>query len=161
MDLKKIIKPQLNWTWILLITYVIMSFIYPILGLFGFLCMIVPIFLNIIKQGKMHCSHICPRASFFNKFLTLAKWKRLKTPNFFRNNNFKYLLLIVMFGRFTMLVAKYYNNPIKLAINISGLMFMSITVGVVMGLVYNARSWCQICPMMTLMDVMDKNRNKK
>ena len=100
--------------------------------------MIVPLLLNVMKQGKMHCSHICPRASFFIRFLTLAKWKRLKTPDFFRNKSFKYLLLMIMFGRFVVLVIKYYDSPMKLAINISGLMIMSITLGIVMGLVYNA-----------------------
>ena len=58
MNLKQQIKPQLSWTWVLLVIYVIGSFIYPILGLLGFLCMIVPLLLNVMKQGKMHCSHI-------------------------------------------------------------------------------------------------------
>ena len=45
---------------------------------------------------------------------------------------------MIMFGRFVVLVIKYYDSPMKLAINISGLMIMSITLGIVMGLVYNA-----------------------
>ncbi len=139
-------KSHLHWSWIIIVSFFALSVVNIWFGLFGFLCMGMPIYHALRGKGKVHCAKYCPRGSFLGKFLSsISLYKTL--PKFMRSKGFKNFLLIFMLAMFS--VSLYHSQlvPIKVAKAIFRLMFASFIVGNIMGIIFRPRSWCQVCPM--------------
>lgn len=149
-------KSQQQWTWVLLAVYVLLTLLLPAAGMLGLICMLVPIALAAFGQGKMHCSHLCPRGSAFSRWLRMAPWPRLTPPQWMKSTLFKVTLMVLMFGRFIWLLAASWGDWLRMASGIGGFMMMSMVVGAIMGLIFPARTWCQVCPMGMMSTLVDK-----
>jgi hypothetical protein len=165
MQNKKVSKKRgvsiVKWSWVILVLFFVLSYIdisygiVGIIGLFGFVCATVPIILASIGKGRMHCSHICPRGSFFTKFMPFISMKR-PLPYFMKRAWFKLLLMAFMMGRFIWSIIVNWSNPTILAASIFQFMFMSFIAGTAMGIFFTPRSWCQVCPMGQVSHYIDK-----
>ncbi|MFT5871240.1 MAG: hypothetical protein ACI8WT_000158 [Clostridium sp.] len=62
-------KSHQNWSWIIMVSFILLSISDIRFGLFGILCMTMPMHHAIKGRGKIHCSHYCPRGSILQKFL--------------------------------------------------------------------------------------------
>lgn len=145
---KVIKKPKsiMKWSWIFIVTFFVLSFIDERFGLLGFICMMVPIGLSLSGKGKRHCSHYCPRGSFFGKFLGVISLNK-KLPKFMSQKGFKSTFLILMFVRFGYMIYELGFNYEKIGYAMFRFMFQSFILGVLIGIVFVPRSWCRICPM--------------
>lgn len=111
--------------------------------------MTVPMYHALRGRGKIHCSHYCPRGSILGKFLNNISLKN-NLPKYLRTEEVKKILLglmIIMFS-ISMYHAFHAPNVIKaVGFSVFRLMMSSLALGVVMGIVFKPRSWCQVCPM--------------
>lgn len=139
-------KSHLSWSWILIVGFFGLSIINIWFGLFGFVCMGMPVYHALRGRGKIHCSKYCPRGSFLGKFLAKVSLNNT-LPSFMRTKAFKNILLIFMLSMFSFSLIHSHFVPIKIAMALFRLMLASFIVGIVMGIFFKPRSWCQVCPM--------------
>ncbi|MEL7597032.1 MAG: 4Fe-4S binding protein [Clostridiaceae bacterium] len=139
-------KSYQKWSWIFMILFIGLSIIDIRFGLLGFICMGVPIYHALRGRGKIHCSHYCPRGSLLGNFLknvslqnNLPKWIKIKTA--------KKVLLTWMMVMFTISLINAGPNINRIALAIFRLMTSSLALGVIMGIIFKPRTWCQVCPM--------------
>jgi len=132
-----------------MVLFIVLSVIDIRFGLLGFICMTVPMYHALRGRGKIHCSHYCPRGSILGKFLNNISLKN-NLPKYLRTEEVKKILLglmIIMFS-ISMYHAFHAPNVIKaVGFSVFRLMMSSLALGVVMGIVFKPRSWCQVCPM--------------
>lgn len=139
-------KSLIKWSWILIVIFFALSFYDVRFALAGFICMLAPISFAVAGKGKIHCSHYCPRGSFFGKFLPFTSMNRTM-PSFMATKWFKHGLLIFMivaFGRCLYRFGWGYENIANAVFNI---MLRSFLLGAIIGTVFMPRSWCRVCPM--------------
>ena len=147
LDMKKR-TPQsfMKWSWIFLLAFFALSFIDIRFAVAGFLCMAAPIGFALAGKGKIHCSHYCPRGSFFGKFLPYLSLKKT-LPAFMGTRWFKHgllILMIVFFGRCLYRMGWGLENIGQAVLN---MMLRSLLMGAIIGVVFMPRSWCKVCPM--------------
>jgi len=143
---KKKAKSFMEWSWILILLFFGLSFIDIRFAYLGFLCMIAPIALAISGKGKIHCSHYCPRGSFFGKFLSFVSMKN-SLPSFMTTKWFKYTLFVAMFTSFGFCFYQMGIGVENVASAVLNMMIRSSLIGMIIGIVFMPRSWCKICPM--------------
>ncbi|EYE87779.1 4Fe-4S ferredoxin [Fervidicella metallireducens AeB] len=160
-------KSHQGWSWIILVTFIIVSFYNHIFGLFGIVCMTAPIYHALRGRGKIHCSKYCPRGSLLGKFLKYISLNR-PLPNALRSKTAKNILLTLMATMLTFAMIHSGGNINKIAFSLFRFMTLSLIVGIIIGIIYKPRSWCQVCPMGHACDLIDKqikgktpNTNKK
>lgn len=144
--LKKKKKSHQSWSWILMVSFFILSIVNIYFALLGFLCMTMPIYHAIKGRGKIHCSHYCPRGSFLGKFLSNLSFKR-DLPNFMKTKLFKNILLSMMIIMLLVSIIMANGNIKLIGFSIFRFMLASSIVGIIMGIIFKPRSWCQVCPM--------------
>lgn len=145
---KKLLKKKSHkeWAWTLIVSFFVLAIVNVYFGLLGLLCMTTPMFHALMGKGKIHCSHYCPRGSIFGKFLPEISMDR-KLPDFMRTKWFKNLLLGLMLTMLTIAMIHAHGEPRKIAFALFRFMSASFIVGIIMGIFFKPRSWCQVCPM--------------
>lgn len=143
-------KSHMSWSWIIIITFFILGILDIRFGILGVFCMGVPLFHALRGRGKLHCQKYCPRGSFLGKFL--AKISLGHTlPSWLRTKKAKNILLIIMVSVFsltmTFAIITHGFHFMVIAKVFYRFMLMSFIVGVVLGIFFKPRSWCQVCPM--------------
>ena len=85
-------------------------------------------------------------------------------PKFMRTKNFKNALLMLMITMLTLSIIHSGGQIDKIAFALFRFMLASFVVGVLMGVFFKPRSWCQVCPMghaTGLITDIKKSPNKK
>lgn len=139
-------KSHQGWSWIIIISFFILSIYNVYFGLFGIACMTMPIYHALRGRGKVHCSHYCPRGSFLGKFLEKISLQN-NLPNSMKSKKAKNILLSFMIFMLTASIIHSGGQIDKIAFALFRFMFASFIVGVLMGVFFKPRSWCQVCPM--------------
>ncbi|MFZ5968546.1 MAG: 4Fe-4S binding protein [Bacillota bacterium] len=142
-------KSHQSWSWILMVGFIVLSIIDIRFGLLGFVCMGAPVYHALKGRGKIHCSKYCPRGSILGKFLQYISLNN-NLPSALKGKkakNFLLALMMIMFS-ISMFHAVHQPNIIKaVAFGVFRLMTASLALGVIMGIIFKPRSWCQVCPM--------------
>jgi hypothetical protein len=136
----------MSWSWVFLVLFFLLSFIDVRFALAGFICMAFPIAFAVAGKGKRHCSHYCPRGSFFGKFLPFISLKK-PLPEFMNTKWFKTLLLVLMFTNFGVLLYQMGWGYENIGRAIFKMMLRSFLIGLMFGIISLPRSWCKVCPM--------------
>jgi hypothetical protein len=153
-------KSHQEWSWVLIVSFFLLSIVNVYFGLLGLICMSTPMIHALRGHGKIHCSHYCPRGSFLGKFLDKISLNK-SVPMFMRTQWFKNLMLAAMGGMFIFMLVHSGGNVKKIAFGITRLMFSSFVVGVVMGVFTKPRGWCQVCPMGHASQIIKKAVDKE
>ncbi|MGI6358347.1 MAG: 4Fe-4S binding protein [Bacillota bacterium] len=159
------VKNHQTWTWVLLLLFIGLSVVDLRFGLLGFLCMGAPLYQALRGRGKVHCSKYCPRGSLLGRFLKYVSL-RWPMPPFLRTRKAKHVLLgwmLVMFSVSLFRAVQQPNVVMAVAGAIFRVMMSSLALGVLMGVLFSPRSWCQVCPMghsTALITEFKKRRNR-
>ncbi|MFZ7121055.1 MAG: 4Fe-4S binding protein [Eubacteriaceae bacterium] len=149
-----------NWSYVIIVLFFLLSFIDNRFGILGFICMLLPMIISINGHGKAHCSRLCPRGSFFGKIISKFSLNR-SLPKFLRSNLTKNILLVFMFSSMTLMMIKAGWSFERISASLFRMMFVSFIVGMIMGIIFKPRSWCQVCPMGHAAGLIDKAIPKK
>ncbi|WXR61115.1 4Fe-4S binding protein [Peptostreptococcaceae bacterium AGR-M142] len=153
-------KSYLKWSWIFFISFMILSIINIKFALLGFLCMGIPIYFALNGQGKIHCSHYCPRGSFLSKFLNKISFNNTM-PKILKTKLVKNILLTFMGLSFLIGLISTKGELIAISYLLFRMMFVSSIIGVLLGFIYKPRSWCQVCPMGHATSLIKTYQDKK
>ncbi len=139
-------KSHQKWSWIIILTFFVFSIYNFYFGIFGIVCMTMPIYHAFRGRGKIHCSKYCPRGSFLGKFLENISLNK-NLPSSFRTKGVKNILLLLMIAMLSFSIYHSDGNIYKIGFSLFRFMLSSFIVGIIMGIFFKPRSWCQICPM--------------
>jgi len=142
------LKSIQNWSWLFLVTYFTLAKFNIYFGILGLVCMLMPLYFVIKYRSKVHCSHVCPRGSFLGKFLKKFTLHN-NLPGWMRTSFFKDLLLTMMIFSFSISLYKARGSYIDISAVIVTMMFRSLILGIIFGIFFKPRAWCQVCPMST------------
>jgi len=134
-----------DWSFVFLILFFVLSFIDRRFGILGLVCLAVPLVLALLGYGRLHCSHICPRGSFFSKVVGKISLGH-KLPPFFRSTGFKYGMLVFMALCLTGNVFRYFPDWVAMANGMFQVMTVTFAIGTILGIFFKPRSWCTFCP---------------
>jgi hypothetical protein len=159
-------KSHLSWSWILMITFIVLSIVDIRFGLLGFVCIGTPLYHALRGRGKIHCSKYCPRGSLLGKFLQEISLEN-NLPKAFKTRKVKNSLLVIMLVMFGISIyhGLHAPNVIKaISFGVFRLMMSSLALGIIMGVIFRPRSWCQVCPMghgtALIKEIQDKKKIK-
>ena len=133
-------------SWIIIVTFFLLGIVDTRFGIFGMVCMIAPMYHALKGEGKAHCSKYCPRGSFLGKFLDKISLGN-NLPAKYRSTAVKNGMLVLMVSLLTIALSHTDLVFAKVAFVLLRFMFMSFMVGILMGVVFKPRTWCQVCPM--------------
>jgi hypothetical protein len=139
-------KSHMAWSWIIMIVFLALSVLDLRFGLGAVLCMTVPMIHALRGHGKIHCSHYCPRGSLFGKLLQRISLRN-SLPAFMRTTVFKNALLSLMVIMLTISLSHNHDSINAIGMALFRFMAASLAVGLTLGIFYQPRSWCQVCPM--------------
>ena len=137
---------HMAWSWIIMIIFLALSVLDLRFGLGAVFCMTIPMIHAVRGHGKIHCSHYCPRGSLFGKFLQNVSLRN-SLPAFMRTTAFKNGLLSLMVIMLTISLSHNHDSIQAIGMALFRFMAASLAVGLLLGVFYQPRSWCQVCPM--------------
>ena len=141
-------KSHMQWSWLIMVTFLILGVLDFRFGILGFACMGAPIYHALRGRGKIHCRSYCPRGSILAKWLPYVSLNK-NMPKFMTSKAFKYGLLALMVAVFSYSLSHANWEFNKIAFRVFRFMVMSLAVGIVTGMLFKPRSWCVVCPMGT------------
>ncbi|SET44834.1 4Fe-4S binding domain-containing protein [Natronincola peptidivorans] len=145
--------------WTLFIAFLVIGVVYPIIGLIALICMLAPVVVGIIKGKRIWCSNYCPRGSFLGKLMQNIS-QRGKPPKFLNSTLFKTIFVLFLLSNFAIGIIKAEGNLTQIGFVFVRLIIITSIVGILLGVFYQPRTWCTICPMGTLSNVAIKGRKK-
>lgn len=131
---------------------------YPWLGFAVPVAMLMGIAGGFVR-GRYVCGNLCPRGSFFDRLIAPLAARR-EIPARLRSMPLRWGVLALLMGFMTWRLAA---DPADL--DHWGLVFWSMcaittVVGVVLALIFHPRSWCAVCPVGTLSNVLGGGRRQ-
>lgn len=139
-------KSHMEWSWILMIAFFIMSIVDTRFGIGALLCMISPIYHSLKGRGRINCSHYCPRGSFLGKWLEGVSLKNTP-PRMITKRWFKNLIIFIITAMLIIGIAISDKSLSSIGFVFIKLIFASTAISIILGVMYKPRSWCAICPM--------------
>ncbi len=137
-----------KYTAIALPAVIIGGWLYPPIGFSLLICMFGAVGIALYK-GRSWCDWMCPRGSFYDLFLDKLSRKG-SIPALFKTNTFRALILAVLMS--TLGIQLYMTWGDFRGMGLAFVIVLTVTtiLGIVLGLIWKPRAWCQICPMGTL-----------
>lgn len=129
----------------LLPVYLIVGYVYPVIGLAALVCMLAPI-VWAVARGRYWCGNWCPRGSFYDTVMSRLSPQR-EIPVLFRRAWFRVLMVAFIMGAFTLQMISAWGNLDAMGMVFIRIIFITTVVGIALALTFHQRSWCSFCPM--------------
>lgn len=157
-EMFKKFKSIRNYTWIYFLAMMFLANYNRYFGLLGFISMFTPIILSVMGYGRLFCSHICDRGSFLGKvkYMNLGRYS---LPMKYQRRPYKILYLSIMLSHFSINLLRA-ESLYQVGDAIFKLFLSSTILGVLLGIIFKPRTWCQICPMGFMQSEIDKKVTK-
>lgn len=132
----------------LFVALIVAGWMIPWFGYFVPVCMIgglVPAFF----VGRKWCDWACARGSFYESAVAMIAGDRA-VPKFLRSTGFRVGIMSVLFATFGYRITQLWGDWAALGGFFVTFLTATTVVGIVLGVVYQPRSWCAFCPIGTL-----------
>jgi polyferredoxin len=116
--------------------------------------MLAPVVVSFFK-GRMWCGYFCPRGSFNDIVLSKFSLKQ-KTPLLFKFVWFRIVFLVVLMSAFGIQLVFVWGNGIAVGRVFVRMIIITTLLAIILGISYNQRTWCLICPMGTMANFVAK-----
>lgn len=130
-------------------------FYYP-LGYFMIFCMLMAMVIGIVK-GRWWCDWMCPRGSFWDRYLDIFSLRN-KVPSFFRSNLFRLFWLGLLMSMLVVNLVPIWGDIYLMGLPFVMILTVTTVIGLVLGVIYNQRIWCMFCPMGTMANWLGRGR---
>jgi polyferredoxin len=99
--------------------------------------------------GRKWCDWACARGSFFESLIATFAGDR-PVPKLFRSMGFRVAIMSVLFATFGYRITQLWGDWAALGGFFVTFLTATTVVGIVLGIIYQPRSWCAFCPIGTL-----------
>ncbi|WP_018085788.1 4Fe-4S binding protein [Desulfurispora thermophila] len=148
---------QRKWqkvTWLGLPLVLIGGWFYPLLGFALLGCMVGAVGIALF-DGRSWCNWMCPRGSFFDLFMEKISAKR-QIPRFFRRWPVRAFMVLLIFFMMGLQWYLSWGNLPGMGLALVRILTVTTIVGIILAVVYSPRTWCLICPMGTIANLLTK-----
>jgi polyferredoxin len=128
------------------------GYFWPYLGYVALAMMLVMLILTLFR-GRFYCGWICAMGAFHERVLSLISRKRKMLP-VFKAKWFRWLLFAMMMGLLAMRLVAVQGDPAEIGAAFVMMWTLSTGLAILIGLIWQPRSWCAICPMATFQGVV-------
>jgi ferredoxin-type protein NapH len=129
---------------------------YPLIGYFIPACMLLGIGLAAFR-GRSWCNWLCPRGSFEDALVARISRRRW-IPEVFRGMSLRLGVMTLLMGLLTFQIIRLWPDPYAIGGAFILLLTLTTTVSVVLGIIFQQRTWCYICPIGTMSNWAGRNR---
>lgn len=131
--------------------------IFPPLGYVILGCMAAGIGYGVTK-GRYWCDWMCPRGSFWDSYMTRLSFNG-KVPGLFRHAGWRLLWIAIMMSVMGLMISLNWGNWSRMGMA-PFLVLLTVTtvVGLIVGIIYNVRSWCMFCPIGSMAHFFGKGK---
>lgn len=141
---------------LLFVVIVILGWFYPLLGYFIPFCMLLGISIA-LRKGRKWCDWYCPRGSFYDGLISAISPKK-QMPAIFRKMYFRVTMLAVLMTLMMVNLIVRWPDPLKMGMVFVVMLTVTTTLGIILALVFHQRSWCMVCPIGTLTNIVGMNK---
>ncbi len=138
------------------VAILILGWFYPLLGYFIPLCMLFGIALS-FSRGRKWCDWYCPRGSFYDAYVSVVSPQK-EIPPFLRSIYFRITVLAFLMLVMTFQLSRRWPDPYKIGAFFVTLITITTVTGIILALIFHQRTWCLICPLGTLSNLIGRNR---
>ena len=132
------------------------GWLYPLIGYFIPACMVLGIGLAAFR-GRSWCDWLCPRGSFEDALVARISRQR-RIPEVLRRTPVRVGVLTLLMGLLSFQIIRLWPDPWAIGGAFILLLTITTAVGVVLGVIYQQRTWCYLCPIGTMSNWVGKNR---
>jgi ferredoxin-type protein NapH len=125
-----------------------LGWIYPLLGYFIPLCMLLGMGIAFFK-GRKWCDWACPRGSFYDVLIKPISAKR-EIPHFFKSEVFRIAALVLLMAVMGINLVLRWPDPYRIGRLFVTLLTTTTAIGVGLALFVHQRTWCSFCPIGSL-----------
>lgn len=143
-----------EWAWLMLVIYCIAGVFYPVIGTAALICMLAPSIVAVFK-GRLWCGNFCPRGSFNDMILSKFSLRK-RVPGLFKKAWFRLTFLILLMGAFTVQIVLAWGSLVAVSMVFVRMIVITTLITIALGIAYNHRTWCLICPMGTMAGYVSK-----
>lgn len=138
------------------VIFLAIGWLYPLIGYFIPVCMLMGLGIA-LWRGRYWCDWLCPRGSFNDAWLSRVSPQR-RLPDWLRATPTRVVVLAFLLTVLTVQLVRLW--PDWWAIGGFFVLLLTITtaIDIVLGLAYQQRGWCQICPIGTMSNWLGRNR---
>jgi len=131
---------------------------FPLIGYFIPLCMIAGVGMASVK-GRKWCNWYCPRGSFADSYMKAISPEK-KIPDWLRSLPVRIGVLAFLMGMLAVQITRLWPDPYAIGRFFMMLLTITTTVGIILAVVFQQRSWCYICPIGSMSNWVGKNRDQ-
>jgi ferredoxin-type protein NapH len=143
--MKKLFELWKKYSYVLLLTFVVVSLFDFTVGMAAIICMIAPIIISIFR-GRFWCGNFCPRGNFYDNVMSRFS-KNRAVPKFLKSTYFRVFVVLFMFTMFGLGIKQNWGNPDGIGMVFYRIIVVTTLIGIALSFVYNHRTWCHFCPM--------------
>lgn len=130
---------------------------YPILGYTVPAAMVIGMGGGLLR-GRYVCGNICPRGSFFDTLFRYLGGTR-PVPARFSNMTFRWVVMAALMFIMGVQIAQNPTDPMHWGRVFWLVCVVTTSVGVVLGSIYRARTWCTFCPIGTMANAVGGSKD--
>ncbi|PRX29811.1 4Fe-4S binding protein [Orenia metallireducens] len=146
-------------SWTVIVAFLILGWHYPIIGSVALICMIAPPLLAVLKGGRVWCGTACPRGSFNDNILAKVS-RSVNIPRVFRTVFFRVAFFIFLVYNFIDGIIQAKGDLIKIGYVFYKIIFITTAITILLGIIFNERTWCSFCPMGSLSALITKVKRR-
>ena len=129
---------------------------YPLIGFLLLGCMAGAIGIALYK-GRAWCDWMCPRGSFYDLFLKKLS-RRKDIPEFFNKKSVRIAVVLTLLSVLGSQVYLHWGDWNAVGLALVTILTVTTTIGIVLGMIYQERIWCHICPMGTFANYLSDGK---
>lgn len=149
-------KPR-QWqkiTWLGLPLVLLGGWFQPLLGFALLGCMVGAVGIALFN-GRAWCNWMCPRGSFFDLFTEKISARR-QIPDFFRRWPLRTFMVVMIFSMMGLQWYLSWGDLPAMGLALVRILTITTIVGIILAVIYSPRTWCLICPMGTIANLLAK-----
>lgn len=129
------------------------------LGSIAIICMLAPVLIALMGKGRYWCGNYCPRGNFYDHVIRkISPGKRI--PRFLKSMGFRIFMIAFIMLNFGIGIYKNWGNLYGIGFVFYKIIVITSLVGIILGVIYNQRTWCNFCPMGTISSLIAKVRGR-
>lgn len=149
-----------KYGYLIFLTFLILSLFDMRFAIIAIICMVAPIAVAFSGKGRYWCGNYCPRGNFYENVLSRFSTKK-KVPKILKSKLFRAFMVFFIIFNFSMGLYKNWGNLYGIGFVFYKIIVITSIIGIILGLFYNQRTWCNFCPMGTLSAVVAKVKGRK